>query len=223
VRAYSRAQIVCVYLHARAHHWRRRGRKRKKRSRESERMSWREGGEGGGMRETFSSVPTARATPLSFPLRVFSLCFSHRRTHLCVCECTRVRVYKRAVCPSTESSSVTQWGRGGGGGGGHRRRWTARDAAYRESLREIETARPLCLFVYGQREKMRASEGTIAGQGDDSSRFLLPPSATFIHRRHIGISRRGRNSESTLRGECPVEIRFFFFIRQVRVLQKIQL
>jgi len=40
-------------------------------------MSWREGGEGGGMRETFSSVPTARATPLSFPLRVFSLCFSH--------------------------------------------------------------------------------------------------------------------------------------------------
>ena len=41
----------------------------------------------------------------------------------------------------------------------------------------------LCVFSY-------ASE-----RGDASSRFLLPPLAAFIHRRHIRISRRNRDSE----------------------------
>lgn len=107
------------------------------------------------MRETFSSVPTARDASLSFSsLPSLFLSFSRRYTRACAhayaCSCVCVDTPRvcctHAVCPSTESSSVTEWG--GEGDGGHRRRWTARDAARRESLKEIETARPLCLLVY---------------------------------------------------------------------------
>lgn len=92
------------------------------------------------MRETFSSVPTAHDASLSLFLLPYllssSLFLSHAPIHWCVraCVCVSVCMYvcmcvcaytsriccTHAVCPSTESSSVTEWGgeddEGQGGG-----------------------------------------------------------------------------------------------------------
>lgn len=69
----------------------------KKRERERGRVSWREGAEGGGMRETFSSVPTARATPLSLPLALPLRVLFLLPTHSCVRECTHMHA-RVAIC-----------------------------------------------------------------------------------------------------------------------------
>lgn len=137
----------------------------RERRREKEKESS-EGGKGGGMRETFSSVPTARATPLSLFLYVPSLSVSRaaasytlvRGVSARVCVCVRASVCISTLCVPPPKAQVSRSGEEGEEGGGHRRRWTARDAACRESLREIETARPLCLFVCDRRERMRACE-----------------------------------------------------------------
>lgn len=125
----TRSNRMRVYLpreraRARARHWWRRGRKRK-REREKESSELARRGQGGWYAgNVFLGSHGARDASLSLPLRALSLGFSRRRVvHTCAWrKCTRmrvsarVRVYKHAVCPSTESSSVTEWGRGGGGG-----------------------------------------------------------------------------------------------------------
>lgn len=149
------------------------------------------------MRETFSSVPTAHDASLSLsfsflPSFSLSFCFSRRYTGACahayaclcvcmyVCVCVYVADLLYARCVSLHRKLKCHGVGWGGRGGGHRRRWTARDAARRESLKEIETARPLCLLVYTTLEREREK---VAGQGGESFPrpvffFLLRQSAS---------------------------------------------
>ena len=133
------------------------------------------------MRETFSSVPTAYATPLSLSLSpLLPRTVIHTCVRACVSACVSLCI---AYCVPLPKAQVSRSEVEGVEEGGHRRRWTARDAACLESLFGRQRRCDLCVFSY-------ASERGVA-----SFRFLLPPLAAFIHRRHIRISRRNRDSE----------------------------
>lgn len=203
--------------------------KERKKEKESEPRELVRRGQGGWYAgNVFLGSHGARDASLSLSLFFYARSFSvsrtaPRRTHLCVRECMRTRlsvcVYISTLCVPPPKAQVSRSGIEGEEGGGHRRRWTARDAAYRESLREIETARSLCLFVCDRRERGRCERARDRLRDKETilpvSFFLLrqPSSTDDISESHAVLgTRRVRYA-----GNVPSKYicSSFFIIQQV--------